>query len=424
MTARVFLLKCAVQTYAWGKLGPDSEVAKLSECGNEDFTVDEDTPYAELWMGTHPKGPSEIENSGSQSSLAKWVEENPDCLGSKIREKFNGQLPFLFKVLSVNKSLSIQAHPNKRHAEELHQAKPDKYPDNNHKPEMAIALTPFEGMCGFRPIQEIAAFMKSIPELCSVVGDTAARELIDAQEVVDDQHEKRCRRALKTCFTALMTCQDVETHLKPLVERVQKMVSAGQDTSSLQGELLLRLNSQFPGDVGCFCIYFLNILRLQPGEAMFLEANLPHAYLAGDCMECMACSDNVVRAGLTPKFKDVPTLCEMLNYQAKSAKENLFPSVKDTSDEYSTMYNPPIPDFAVTKVQLPKNTKYTLPSLDSASIVLVISGEGTGKNKTMQDGGLSLGRGSVLFISAGESVDVSVGDSSDMLMFRAYADPV
>lgn len=410
-----FQVKCAVQTYAWGKIGKDSEVAKLSKSGDSNFALDEDAPYAELWMGTHPKGPSVLFTS-PEKSLSDWIEQHPACIGEKVMTAFpkSGQLPFLFKVLSVNKSLSIQAHPNKTHAEVLHKEKPDKYPDDNHKPEMAIALTPFEGMCGFRPKAEIVAFMENVPEFGSIMGLELVQELKQVSE------EDDVKVTLQKCFTSLMTCEPefVRDQLAKLVGRLEKAGKNSKDMSASLGELLLRLHGQFPGDVGCFCAYFLNHLLLYPGEALFLGANLPHAYLSGDCMECMACSDNVVRAGLTPKFKDVSVLCAMLDYTCRPAEENKFSSSLDPTDKYVALYDPPVPDFSVARIKIPSgDTSYTLSPVDSASIVLVVEGSADSE----ADGqSLDLHRGVVLFVSAHKSLLLNISPTGGMLMFRAF----
>ncbi|KAK6196407.1 hypothetical protein SNE40_001639 [Patella caerulea] len=164
----VFLLKCGVQQYAWGKIGSDSEVAKLSKNSNPDFNLKEDAPYAELWMGTHPNCPSYVDIPGKEEiKLEDWIKDHRDKLGSEVNTYFDGKLPFLFKVLSVKTSLSIQAHPNKVHAEQLHATRPDVYKDPNHKPEMAIALTPFQGLCGFRMIKEIAHYVQGNTKITS-----------------------------------------------------------------------------------------------------------------------------------------------------------------------------------------------------------------------------------------------------------------
>ncbi|KAM5292088.1 mannose-6-phosphate isomerase isoform 2-T2 [Ctenodactylus gundi] len=308
-------------------------------------------------MGAHPRGDAQIlDNRISQKTLSQWIAENQDCLGSKVNAVFDGKLPFLFKVLSVETALSIQAHPDKELAEKLHLRNPQHYPDANHKPEMAIALTSFQGLCGFRPVKEILTFMK---------------------------------------------------------------MSAGNNMEDICGELLLQLNQQYPGDIGCFAIYFLNLLTLKPGEAMFLEANVPHAYLKGDCVECMACSDNTVRAGLTPKFIDVSTLCEMLNYTPSPSQDRLFPSSQSQEDPYLSIYDPPVPDFTIMKMEVPGSVaEYKVKALDSASILLMVQGTVAASTPTAQ-GPIPLQRGGVLFIGANESVSLKLTTPKDLLIFRA-----
>uniref|UniRef100_A0A8D2DEU3 Mannose-6-phosphate isomerase n=1 Tax=Sciurus vulgaris TaxID=55149 RepID=A0A8D2DEU3_SCIVU len=354
---RVFPLSCVVQHYAWGKMGSNSEVARLLASSDPLAQISEDKPYAELWMGAHPRGDAKIlDNHISQKTLSQWIAENQDSLGSKVKDTFNGKLPFLFKVLSVETALSIQAHPNKELAEKLHLQAPQHYPDANHKPEMAIALTSFQGLCGFRPVEEILTFLK---------------------------------------------------------------MSAGNNMEDICGQLLLQLHQQYPGDIGCFAIYFLNLLTLQPGEAMFLEANVPHAYIKGDCVECMACSDNTVRAGLTPKFIDVPTLCEMLSYTPSPSKDRLFIPTQSQEDLYLFIYDPPVPDFTIMKMEVPGSvTEYKVLALDSASILLMVEGRVTASTPTAQ-AAIPLQRGGVLFIGANESVSLKLTVPKDLLMFRA-----
>ncbi|XP_023326981.1 mannose-6-phosphate isomerase [Eurytemora carolleeae] len=329
-------LTCAVQEYAWGKLGQKSQVAKFAPAACKDFMLDESKPYAELWMGVHPNGPSVIAETGE--TLAEYISKNPDCLGSKVSEKFQGQLPFLFKVLSVNKALSIQAHPAKEHAESLHATRPDVYKDPNHKPEIAIALTEFEGLCGFRPLEEIQGFLSKLPELQNCLGDKACKELLSS---TPDCYEV----ALKAGFKALMQSESsvLKVQLDALAVRIQNT------EGDLLEDLYLRLIKEFPGDVGCFVIYFLNRVKLQPGQAMYLGPNVPHAYLSGDCIECMANSDNVVRAGLTPKLIDTSTLVNMLEYRCGPAEDRKFAGQDSGS---SVLFNPPVPDFSVNRIQV------------------------------------------------------------------------
>ncbi|KAM8860471.1 mannose-6-phosphate isomerase isoform 1-T1 [Synchiropus picturatus] len=414
---RVFPLSCVVQNYAWGKIGLDSEVAKLVVGADPLTSIQDGKPYAELWMGAHPKGDAQIkDNRIVQTTLGQWITHFPACLGSKVKDCFQGNLPFLFKVLSVNTALSIQAHPNRELAARLHEQFPEHYPDNNHKPEMAIALTHFQGLCGFRPLSEILGFLKSVPEFHALVGNEAAEEL---QRSIGDQ--VLTNQALKKCFTRMMNCEKkvFVDQLNVLVKRVSEEVAAGKDTSPSYGDLLLRLHSQYPGDIGCFSIYFLNHVILEPDQAMYLGANEPHAYLYGDCIECMACSDNTVRAGLTPKYIDVSTLCEMLSYSPSPASSKIFPCVQDPSDPYVYLYDPPVPDFTVMKIQVPPNVlQYSVVAVDSASILLVIQGNATATSAAALSD-ISLTRGTVLFVSANEGIVLHITSQSGMVMFRA-----
>ncbi|XP_037689336.1 mannose-6-phosphate isomerase isoform X1 [Choloepus didactylus] len=415
---RVFPLSCVVQQYTWGKMGSNSEVAQLLASSDPQIRISEDKPYAELWMGTHPRGDAKIlDNTIPQKTLGQWIAENQDCLGSKVKDTFNGQLPFLFKVLSVETALSIQAHPNKELAEKLHRQAPEHYPDANHKPEIAIALTSFQGLCGFRPIEEIVAFLKKVPEFQFLIGENAATQL--KHSIGRDSHV--VASALKTCFSHLMKTEKkvVVEQLNLLVKRISQEVAAGNKTESIYGELLLQLHQQYPGDIGCFAIYFLNLLTLKPGEAMFLEANVPHAYLKGDCVECMACSDNTVRAGLTPKFIDVPTLCEMLDYTATPSKDRLFLPKPSQEDPYLSIYDPPVPDFTVMKIEVPGSVpEYEVLALDSASILLMLQGSVTASTPTAEKA-IPLQRGGVLFIGASENVSLKLTAPKDLLIFRA-----
>ncbi|XP_054858590.1 mannose-6-phosphate isomerase [Eublepharis macularius] len=415
---RVFPLACVVQNYAWGKLARDSEVARLLASSEPIMRIELDKPYAELWMGTHPKGNAIIlDNRITQKTLGQWIADNPSCLGSKVKDMFHGQLPFLFKVLSVNSALSIQAHPTKELAVKLHAQNPEHYPDANHKPEMTIALTTFDGLCGFRPVEEIVTFLQTVPEFRALIGNVAAEQL--ERSVGDDP--RGVSAALRVCFTRMMKSEKkvcVE-QLNLLVKRISQEAALGKDTSASCGHLLLQLHSQFPGDIGCFAIYFLNQVRLEPGECMFLGANEPHAYLYGDCIECMACSDNTVRAGLTPKFIDVHTLCEMLNYTPAPSNSKLLIPTTSRMDPCVTIYDPPVPDFSVMKIEIPSTVKlYLVSAIDSASILLVISGTAVGTS-TAASSDMALRPGAVLFISANESISLRLSVSEGMLLFRA-----
>ena len=245
-------LKCAVQNYHWGKVGSASLVASFAANAVTDFKLDEGSNYAELWMGTHNSGPSVIKETGE--TLPEYIKKNPDCLGEKVLERFGGELPFLFKVLSVRQALSIQIHPNKSNAEALNAKFPDRYKDSNHKPEIAIALTDFQGLCGFRPLKEIQDFLQKLPELQTILGEASTQALLNAKE--DDYKD-----GLKASFTSLM-----KVEVDVLKKELEKLAARINDSEGLQKDLFNTLNKDFPGDVGCFAIFFLNHVKLLPGR--------------------------------------------------------------------------------------------------------------------------------------------------------------
>nr|SVE83705.1 EOG090X07LH [Daphnia pulex] len=403
-------LCCVVQKYAWGKVGQSSLVAQLSQ-GNSAAPVVEVDPYAELWMGTHPSGPSLIKTSNEP--LLNHLLNNVDSLGDAEKKSFGTDLPFLFKALSVAKALSIQAHPNKKHAEELFATRPDLYKDPNHKPEMVTAwLGPFEALCGFRPIADIKFFIQEIDELAAVVGKAACEALVKAES---DSGEMQ---ALRECFSALMNSSEesIASALQQFEKRIPSL--SAEKKESLQCELFTRIAADFPGDVGCWSVYFMNYVVLQEGESMFLGPNVPHAYIFGDCLECMACSDNVVRAGLTPKFKDIDTLCSMLDYQPGPVDR--FRMQWTAVDAFCQECFPPVPDFAMARLRLPASATvdqaYRLPSRSNASVLLILQGQ-AGSAETAGD----LNFGQVLFLKAGQQLTLKVKGGQDLIVYQAFA---
>lgn len=235
-------------------------------------------------MGTHPSLPSK--DVETQRTLLDLVQDNQALLSSDVAQKYDNKLPFLFKVLSIRKALSIQAHPNKKLAEQLHAKDSKNYPDDNHKPEMTIAITPFTGLCGFRPLAEISHFLSTIPTLRSLVGEDNAK---DFEEVIKGSDEAANKKTLQKSFTALMETspQKLESAAKELVETAKKEGEnfAGGGVEATSGkelsDLMQTLNDQFRGDIGLFVCFFLNYVKLEIGEAMFLKADDIHAYLSG-----------------------------------------------------------------------------------------------------------------------------------------------
>lgn len=344
-------------------------------------------------MGTHPSNPSRDVQTGR--TLLELCNENESLLSRTITEKYGSKLPFLFKVLSVNKALSIQAHPNKSLAEQLHARDPKNYPDDNHKPEMAIAITPFEGLCGFRPLAEIVHFLETVPSFKKLVGDENAAALAAAAQDGAEGVTDSKKAALKKAFGGLMSssAEEVAAGVAAVVEQVQAegegFAKGGVPSTSGETlkELIPRLNSQFSNDIGLFVLFFLNFVKLEAGEALFLVADDIHAYVSGDIVECMAASDNVVRAGFTPKFKDVTTLVDMLTYNFAPIDEQKmvpaeYPYATLNRDAYSSgssvsLYDPPIDEFAVVRSELKGvGSKATFDPLEGPSIIICTGGSG------------------------------------------------
>ncbi|KAF8251098.1 mannose-6-phosphate isomerase [Wilcoxina mikolae CBS 423.85] len=402
----LYQLQCGTNSYDWGKIGADSAAARFAAATEQsEFKIEPHKPYAELWMGTHPSNPSKDVATGR--TLLELVTENQALLSKPVAERYGQKLPFLFKVLSIQKALSIQAHPDKKLAERLHKEDPKNYPDDNHKPEMTIAVTPFDGFCGFRPLDQIASFLIHVPELRSLVGEEEADKFIKAVSSTADSTDpdvvSKNKAALKSLFTALMTSED---------SRIKELASS---------LLLVRLDSQFPQDIGLFCVFFLNYITLSPGEAIFLRANDPHAYLSGDIIECMAASDNVVRAGFTPKFKDVKNLVEMLTYSyapIEAQKMKPVPWEKGDGNGTSILYDPPIEEFAVVKTELPAGGGETFKPVEGPSVVIFTEGSGSiavGPKKE------TVVKGLVFFVGATAELEIEAGDEG-VVAFRAFCE--
>ncbi|KFA67949.1 hypothetical protein S40285_03548 [Stachybotrys chlorohalonatus IBT 40285] len=435
MRVPLIRLQCGVNSYEWGKKGNDSAAARFAAATpSSDLSVQADTPYAELWMGTHPKNPSKELATGR--SLQELLDDNQALLSQSVAAKYGANLPFLFKVLSINKALSIQAHPNKTLAEQLHARDAKNYPDDNHKPEMAIAITPFEGLCGFRPLAEIAQFLETVPPLRRLVGDEVAAEFVQlakdgGEEGVTDTKKK----ALQKAFGGLMnaSAEDVDKEMSQLAELAKQGAEfAGGGVSSTSGEVLselvTRLHGDFGSDIGIFVLFFLNYVQLAPGEALFLVADDIHAYVSGDIIECMAASDNVVRAGLTPKFKDVETLVSMLTYNYAPIEEQKmtpadYPYAKLNREAYSAgsstlLYDPPIEEFSVVRTVL-RGGKATFDPLEGPSVVICTGGKGRiAVGPTSEE----IAEGFVYFVGATAELVLEKTGDEELTTFRAFCE--
>ncbi|KAJ9145051.1 Mannose-6-phosphate isomerase [Pleurostoma richardsiae] len=444
MQVPLIRLQCGVNSYDWGKKGNSSAAARFAAATPaSDFSIEADRPYAELWMGTHPSNPSRDVRTGR--TLLDLVQDNQALLSPSTAARYGRKLPFLFKVLSINKALSIQAHPNKKLAEQLHARDPKNYPDDNHKPEMAVAITEFEGLCGFRPPAEIVHFIENVPALRDFVGADEAQTFVDVvKSAGDDESEDaigQIKKALQKVFGALMSRPQsaLDSATEVLVASASSAGSsfAGGGVPSTPGgilsELVVRLHGQFGADYGLFVLFFLNYVTMSPGEALFLQADDIHAYISGDIVECMAASDNVVRAGFTPKYKDVDTLVSMLTYNYAPIEEQKmhpseYPYATLNRAAYSAgsavvLYDPPIDEFSVVRTLLRgEGSKATLDPLDGPSIIICTAGKGKiSVGPTVED----IQEGFVYFVGATAEVVLEsgvTGEDDEFVTFKAFCE--
>lgn len=352
----------SVFVFDWGTIGNDSVVAQLAAHNNPDFKLDKTMHYAQLCIGS------------LKGALTNYTRNG---------EEFTADLPYMLKVLSIAKATSIHVHPNQIDAEFLHKKEPQVYRHTGSKPEMIIALTPFVAVCSFRPLSEIKDILLNIyPLRRLVVGDSDDFDLLEAGD----------EQGLRNCFRTLM--QKELDAIAQCVEAISK--DFGKEMCKYDVlDIFNILKGEFRKDVGVILIFFLNVIRLQPGEAMFADAGEMHAYLSGECIEFLTPSENVIRTGLTTKYKDVKQLCQIVNYKGLTVEEvKLKP---EHIGEQRLLFKPPIEDFAVTQIILrPIDQLYVLQIEQQPGIMLVISGQ-----RTLEVNGVKqaqLKRGSILFL--------------------------
>lgn len=385
--------KGCIKNYHWGKVGEDNYIARFQAVAPKSPSkelngpeLDSREPLAELWFGSHPSGPATLAVGDHMVKLNEFLAKEPEMVGVVEQYlKYNKQLPFLFKILSVAQPLSLQAHPDKKLAQILHKQDPKNYPDANHKPELAIALTEFHVLCDFRPHKEIANFMRLLAPLKQVAGNKSCelyQQLVQDRRSSSPAHSQNqkldsdLRLALADCFKNLMTCsrETILRETKSLIDSAPNTI--GKDLLSL----VVELEQLYPGDPGVFAPFFLNYLKLAPGQGVFLKANKLHAYLKGECIECMACSDNVVRAGLTTKYRDVQTLVGMLDYDPVKSAQDLIMASRETTlttakDCSTISFITPTEEFKVDKITISHKSEFTLPSKLSGSFLIVLNGK-------------------------------------------------
>lgn len=396
MKEKICRLKGKVLHYAWG--GYDF-LPDLLNTNNI-----EHKPFAEYWMGAHPLAPSQLVTGDGSVSLFNLIQEKPEMvLSEKVYNRF-GELPFLFKVQDVKDILSIQVHPSKEEAEKGFDreeaagipitAPYRNYKDRNHKPEMLIALSEFWLLHGFTSLAVIEKTLEDVPEFHVLLPYFR-------------------REGLKALFQFIMEMQqpEINSMLTNLVKREIRRKNDGELTREMPGWWIAKIfeGKTEMGDIdrALFSIYFFNIVKLNSGEGLFQGAGVPHAYMEGQCVELMANSDNVLRAGLTPKHIDVPELMKHTIF------ESIVPNIMkgNTVLPGEKIYPCPVSDFGIAKIDLSESVAYANQA-SSLEILIVIEG-GALVNNT-----IVLKRGEALAVLAGESYTIE--SSGNCTLFKAF----
>ncbi|HDY7986294.1 TPA: mannose-6-phosphate isomerase, class I [Vibrio vulnificus] len=380
-----FKLDNPVKNYEWG-----SKTAIQSLFGIDNPNGE---PQAEIWMGAHPNGCSTVSIDGESVLLSKLIQSNQEGILSKaVAEQF-GELPYLFKVLAAGQALSIQVHPSKEEAEvgfarEEAQgidrsAAQRNYRDPNHKPELVYALTPYQAMNGFRAFDDILA------RFTHMVG---AVHMPTVQALLEVFKDNKTSYGLEAFFTGLLSLQgdDKLQSLAALLEYVK--LHQKQDLEDDLCSLVLELAQSYPSDIGLFAPFMLNVLTLKPGQAMYLDARTPHAYLKGAGLEIMANSDNVLRAGLTPKHIDVDELAKCTLFEEKPVESLL--CQPETDGDYHH-YPVSVPDFNFDCFMQADDT---VVQLCSAEILFAIDCDATLSHKSGEK--ITITKGESVFIPA------------------------
>ncbi|MGM9440567.1 mannose-6-phosphate isomerase, class I [Streptomyces murinus] len=364
-----------VRPYAWGSPTAIPHLLGVEPTGE---------PQAEMWMGAHPGAPSRT----ARGTLAEVIDADPEReLGKETVARFGPRLPFLLKILAAGAPLSLQVHPDLEQAREGYDdeerrgvpidAPHRNYKDANHKPELICALTEFDGLCGFREPAHAA-------ELLAALGVDSLKPYVDLLGAHPEE------AALREVLTAILSADRADM-ARTAAEATAACARLGGDHAPYAD-----LAHHFPGDPGVIAAMLLNHVRLQPGEALFLGAGVPHAYLDGLGVEIMANSDNVLRCGLTPKHVDVPELLRVVRFEAGDPGV-LRPEAAPDGEE---VYETPIDEFRLSRYVLAEGGAAHDLTRDTPQILLCTAG-------SVRAGEHELGPGQSVFVPAGDKAEVS-----------------
>lgn len=391
-------LNNTVRPYAWGSTTAIPELLGTDPTGE---------PQAELWMGAHPGAPSRVDRGAGPVPLDGVITDDPAGeLGSATVARFGPRLPFLLKVLAAAAPLSLQVHPDLAQARAGYREEEERgvpadapernYKDANHKPELICALTLFEGLCGFRPAAAAA-------DLLDGLGVDALKPYADALRAQPEED------ALREVLAGVLRADRDE--LAPTVEAAGRAAEKLGTTGSPYAADYAAygaLARTWPGDPGVIAAFLLNVVRLQPGEALFLGAGVPHAYLDGVGVEIMANSDNVLRCGLTPKHVDVPELLKIVSFTPAA------PEVLRAGPDGA--YAVPVDDFRLYRHDLDEGPLTGAAPAAGAGPQILLCTDGSAELTNAAGEHLALHRGESAFVPASDGTLHATGSGT---LFRA-----
>ena len=401
------LLTNPIRTYAWGST---SAIASV-----QGRPVPSPQPEAELWMGGHPSAPSRLVRNGVELGLDAVIAADPTGeLGAEVAAANGARMPFLLKLLAAESPLSLQAHPSQQQAEAGFAAEEASgpplgdprrnYVDPHHKPEMLCAVGEFHALCGFRPVD------RSLAVLTGLIGFAVPT----FEPLIERLRSAPGAEGLRAFVAGLFALPDAPAAAHEFVHACRAALKAGATPHAEDYQLALDLADRYPGDLGVVLALLLNRLVLGVGEAVFLPAGVIHAYLHGVGVELMACSDNVLRGGLTPKHVDVEELLRVLRFEPEVAEP--FPATEPAPG--IRVWSPPVPEFTLTRVVLVEAGGAASLEADGPRILFCLDGTVSVDDGT---GAAELAGGQAGYLPAGRPTVVLTGDAT---VFQATTAPL
>lgn len=377
----------AMQHYQWGSKSSIPALLKTETTGQ---------PLAEYWLGTHPLGMAQLVDQPGHT-LGELVSAHPEVIGQRSVARFGSHLPYMFKILAVERPMSLQAHPGPEQAadgfsREEHDGIPLDAPhrtfkDPHAKPELLVALTPFDALFGFRAPRHSAELFAQLPVTTSL------------DSIIGPLTERAGSAALAEVFLDVLSLEPERHHL------VDEVVAAAMKVIDADGELgqfartAVDLDEHFPGDPGLIAALLMNRIRLEPGQGIYVPAGRMHSHLRGMAVEVQGSSDNVLRGALTQKHIDVDGLISVVEFQSCTGQ-----IIEPMGEDGIYFWDTPAEEFALWMLDPTDAGARDLPASDTGRIAFVAKGSFTFRDGDRQ---LQLGQGEAVFLAAGERLSVS-----------------